>query len=130
MYVYMYVCMYVCVCVCVCMYYIYIYIYIYVCLCVCVYIYIYIYVYSVLRPHIFTYLRTLLLKLLLFINLLTEKKKNVGLNKDASIGGKMTIFGVSSFAADTGRKTPVLAEKDASIGRKCQNCARVTAALK
>ena len=34
---------------------------------------------------------------------------------------KMTIIGVSSFATDTGRKTPVLAEKNASIGRnKCQ----------
>ena len=41
----------------------------------------------------------------------------------------MTIIGISSFATDTGRKTPVLAEKDASIGRKCQKCACVTAAL-
>ena len=41
----------------------------------------------------------------------------------------MTIIGVSSFAADTGSKTPVLAEKNASIGRKCQKCARVMAAL-
>ena len=90
----------------------------------------YIYVYSVLRPHIFTYLRTLTFKTTAILQLAHGKKKNVGLNKDASIGGKMTIFGVSCFAADTGRKTPVLAEKDASIGRKCQNCARVTAALK
>ena len=41
----------------------------------------------------------------------------------------MTIIDVSSFATDTGRIMPVLAEKIANIGTKYQKCARVTAAL-
>ena len=65
------------------------------------------------------------------ICLVLDQNKNKNVNKDASISKKKTIFGVCSFAANSGRKTPVglPAENDASIGRKCRKCARVMAAL-
>ena len=63
------------------------------------------------------------------ICLVLDQNKNKNVNKDASISKKKTIFGVCSFAANSGRKTSVPAENDASIGRKRRKCARVMAAL-
>ena len=66
------------------------------------------------RPHIFTYLRTLTFKTVAVYPLSLGPKQRL-LTKMPVLVAKMTVFGIPSFATDTGRKTPALAENAGNV---------------